>query len=349
MFQKKHTFLGLLILIPLALLILLWTPLYPFVIGIILGLLFDPIALLLCKIKVKRWISALFLSLFIFLALLFFFVFIAPTAIKEAYLILGHLKVFFKDSPQWIDSLAKTLSDWNFVGIHKEQLTNSAISYLNDLITPFFNSAIAYFVKSLQDIFINMILIPLTVFYFLKDKEKITLFFQKYLSKKNSSQIFKLYGDSMLKIKSYVKSLLIVACITVLFMFFLYWIWGLKGFFLLALIAGLLSLIPYAGAFLQILLIAFVQLGSQGSLTEILWLAGIQQGFFVLVSFYIQPKVTNLSVKIHPIIVIACIMVGSFIYGIVGMIFAVPIFLILQTLLKVFIPLAPQEIKKEKG
>ena len=153
----------------------------------------------------------------------------------------------------------------------------------------------------------------------------------------------------MLKIKSYVKSLLIVACITVLFMFFLYWIWGLKGFFLLALIAGLLSLIPYAGAFLQILLIAFVQLGSQGSLTEILWLAGIQQGFFVLVSFYIQPKVTNLSVKIHPIIVIACIMVGSFIYGIVGMIFAVPIFLILQTLLKVFIPLAPQEIKKEKG
>lgn len=110
------------------------------------------------------------------------------------------------------------------------------------------------------------------------------------------------------------------------------WLIDVKYAVLLAVIAGVLSIIPVFGAVISTIPICLIAL-TQGFMKSVLILAWILAIHF-LEGNILNPKIIGTSAEIHPVIVIFALLAGESTYGLVGAILAVPVASILLTLFK---------------
>ena len=105
---------------------------------------------------------------------------------------------------------------------------------------------------------------------------------------------------------------------------------GVKFSVLLAVVAGILSLIPVFGTVLSTVPIVLIAL-TDGLMTGVLALAWVLGVHFTEANF-LNPKIIGTSAHIHPVIVIFALLAGEHAYGLVGALLAVPTTSILLTL-----------------
>lgn len=129
---------------------------------------------------------------------------------------------------------------------------------------------------------------------------------------------------------------------------------GVNNFILVSIIAALLTLIPYIGNMIGILMaLAFGYLTSGDTMV----LVGIIITFTVaqfVESYILQPYVVGDRVDVHPFWVIVVVIIGNLLWGVIGMILAIPVMAILTVLLLHIKALRPygllfskKEIKEE--
>jgi predicted PurR-regulated permease PerM len=105
-------------------------------------------------------------------------------------------------------------------------------------------------------------------------------------------------------------------------------IFGVKYKLILAMVAGLMSLIPIFGSILSsvpIVLVALVS-GEEGidvfrGVAMTLWIIGIH----FIEANVLNPKIIGTAAKIHPVLVIFSLFLGEHAYGLVGALLAVPV------------------------
>ena len=97
---------------------------------------------------------------------------------------------------------------------------------------------------------------------------------------------------------------------------------------LLGLICGLCNLIPYIGPFIGAIPVALVAaaLGWKLMLLAVLVVLVVQQ----LDNMIISPKIIGDSIRIHPVYIIAAIIAGSGLFGVLGLLLALPSLIILK-------------------
>jgi predicted PurR-regulated permease PerM len=112
-------------------------------------------------------------------------------------------------------------------------------------------------------------------------------------------------------------------------------IFSVKYSLLLALIAGVLSLIPIFGTILSTIPIVLIALlsGESGpafgkALAMFLWIAGIH----LLEANLLNPKILGDSAQMHPVVVVFALLAGESMFGLIGALLAVPIASIVQTI-----------------
>ena len=114
---------------------------------------------------------------------------------------------------------------------------------------------------------------------------------------------------------------------------------GVKYGLILAMVAGLMSLIPIFGSILSSVPIVIVALvsGDQGidvfrGVAMMLWIIGIH---FIEANL-LNPKIIGTAAKIHPVLVIFALFLGEASYGLVGALLAVPILSAIQVVFMYF-------------
>jgi len=104
------------------------------------------------------------------------------------------------------------------------------------------------------------------------------------------------------------------------------WIIGLDFALILGTVAGLASIIPYAGAVLGVgssLLVAWFQSG--GDLMFLVWV-GLVFGFGQMVeSLFLTPTLIGDRIGLHPVMVIFALMAGGQLAGFAGVLLALPV------------------------
>lgn len=109
-----------------------------------------------------------------------------------------------------------------------------------------------------------------------------------------------------------------------------FWLFGLKYWPILSVIAGAMSIIPIFGSILSSIpavLIGLTQ--SFGTALGVLaWIVGIHQ----LEANFLNPKIIGDAAKIHPVLVVFSLLVGEHFFQIKGALFAVPCLSVLQTI-----------------
>jgi predicted PurR-regulated permease PerM len=113
-----------------------------------------------------------------------------------------------------------------------------------------------------------------------------------------------------------------------------FWLFGLKYWPLLALVAAVMSIVPIFGSILSSVPVVMVGLTQNfwTALWVLLWILGIHQ----VEANLLNPKIIGVAAKIHPVLVIFSLLVGEHFFGLWGALLAVPTLSVLQSLFNHF-------------
>ncbi|MBX3181683.1 MAG: AI-2E family transporter [Polyangiaceae bacterium] len=113
-----------------------------------------------------------------------------------------------------------------------------------------------------------------------------------------------------------------------------FWIFDLKYWPILALIAGVMSLIPIFGSILSTIPAVLVGLTQDfwTALWVLVWIIGIHQ----IEANLLNPKIIGVAAKIHPVLVVLALIIGEHFFGLWGALFAVPALSLVQSLFQHF-------------
>ncbi|HEM1944019.1 TPA: AI-2E family transporter, partial [Listeria monocytogenes] len=166
--------------------------------------------------------------------------------------------------------------------------------------------------------------------YLLKDGKKLPDFLLKMLPVNGRAHTRQVLGEANHQISSYIRGQIIVSLCIGILLFIGYLIIGLPYALTLAIIAACTSIVPYLGPAIAItpaIIIAIVT--SPWLLIKLIIVWCVVQ---LLEGKFISPQVMGKTLKVHPITILFVILVAGNLFGVLGVIFAVPGYAVLKVI-----------------
>ena len=182
-----------------------------------------------------------------------------------------------------------------------------------------------------------VVLIPFFVFFILKDWPAVLKAVMRLLPPAYVETAIASLAEINILAGRYLRGL-VIDCFSVAGIASLgLWALGVSYPFTLGIITGAANVIPYIGPIVSCIaacLIAFVQFKSAGAVINVIMLYIVVK---VIDDFIVQPLTIGRSVRLHPMLLIISIIAGQRLFGIMGMILAVPAVTILQKVVQILL------------
>jgi len=185
---------------------------------------------------------------------------------------------------------------------------------------------------------IYLILIPLMVFFLLKDKEQMVRAFIRVMPR-NSGLASKVWLEMNQQITNYIRGKVIEIIFVTAATYIVFFFFALPYSLLLAVMVGLSVVVPYVGAVIvtiPVVIVALFQWGLGGDFWAFFVAYLIVQG---LDSNLLVPLLFSEAVNLHPLVIILSVIIFGGLWGFWGVFFAIP----LATLVKAVIHVWPEE------
>lgn len=191
-------------------------------------------------------------------------------------------------------------------------------------------------------ILIYFVMVPLLLFFFLKDSRSMLAWVGSLLPRERPV-MKQVWVEMNQQIANYVRGKVVEILIVAVISYISFAILGLKFALLLALAVGLSVVIPYIGAVvvtIPVLLIGFFQWGFGYDLLYLTLVYLVIQGFD---GNFLVPVLFSEAVKLHPVAIILAVLVFGGLWGFWGVFFAIP----LATLVKAITNAWPHPDERE--
>ena len=195
----------------------------------------------------------------------------------------------------------------------------------------------------LGSITLGILSVIFITFFLLKDGE----YFEKLFTQLFPTKMKKRIERSLIEIKVLLSRYFLGLLFQITILFTIYTIilliFGVKDAVVIAFLCALLNLIPYIGPFIGIILMSFLTMTSY--LGQDFSSVIIPKTIYVIIgyvfaqlidNFLSQPYIFSNSIKSHPLEIFLVILSGGILFGIVGMILAIPLYTVIKVFLKVF-------------
>ncbi|MBC2063067.1 AI-2E family transporter [Listeria marthii] len=314
------------------LMVILKTVAAPIILAGISYYLFNPIIDWLEKHKWKRGWAIALLYLVIIGLIILLFSFVIP-AVKD------QIVSLFKSFPGYWDQITQKFDEFSRSSLF-DQIKDKLNTNMSDIMktvstkgTSVINSAISSIgsiVGTVTEVILAIVTTPLVLFYLLKDGKKLPDFLLKMLPVNGRAHTRQVLGEANHQISSYIRGQIIVSLCIGILLFIGYLIIGLPYALTLAIIAACTSIVPYLGPAIAItpaIIIAIVT--SPWLLIKLIIVWCVVQ---LLEGKFISPQVMGKTLKVHPITILFVILVAGNLFGILGVIFAVPGYAVLKVI-----------------
>jgi len=221
--------------------------------------------------------------------------------------------------------LTHELQGWIRIKFHLN--SNQQTNYINNTTPSVLNSGKAILEKTLISVSSTLLLfifMLIYTFFILLYRRLLMRFIVVAFSQKNIDKIYDIAEQVKFIIRKYITGLFIETSIMVALSFLIFWILGIPYIFLLALLVGILNLIPYIGIYVAIAITCCITFATSDG----------QHALYVAIALIIlhfidanitMPKIVGSKVKLNPLIVILGVVSGGMIWGIAGMFLAIPL------------------------
>ncbi|MCK5918769.1 MAG: AI-2E family transporter [Cocleimonas sp.] len=314
--------LALLLILGSTVILLAGDILTPILAAIVIAYLLDGAVYWLRRHKVPRFISIIMtFSVFILLVLISLIV-LAPLIVRQAI-------QFMREIPSMLaqgQAAIMQLPD-KYPNIVSEKQIGDIMTRIQSQVADISQKVVEFSFASVVDLLsfmVYLIVVPLLVFFFLKDKEKIIVWFTNFMPR-DRALVATVWDEVNGKIAGYVRGkfmeILIVWVITYISFLFL----GINYALLLSFVVGLSVLVPYVGAALvtiPVAMVAYFQWGYSSEMMYALIVYGIIQ---FLDGNLLVPLLFSEMVNIHPAAIIGAVLIFGGLWGIWGVFFAIPL------------------------
>jgi putative permease len=191
---------------------------------------------------------------------------------------------------------------------------------------------------SLATIGVYVILVPLLIFFLLKDKDEMLGMLSGFLPQ-NRRLATKVWKEMNQQISNYIRGKVLEILIVGTTSYILFVVLDLRYSALLAVLVGLSVLIPYIGAAAVTVPIAIVGLFQWGLSSEFYWLIFAYGLIQALDGNVLVPILFSEAVNLHPVAIIVSVLVFGGLWGFWGIFFAIP----LATLVKAVMNALPNQ------
>lgn len=218
-----------------------------------------------------------------------------------------------------------------------EKGIQSVVDYMEGSL-PAMLSNLATFLVDTASIILNTVIGLLLAFLLLKDKELIAKTFRRYTyaynKKKTADEMVTVTRRTNTMLNEYVTSNLIVMFIIFVIAWIGYSIVGVPYAAFMALILGVLSIIPYLGGFIAAIPLIIVTLGFGGSVSSMIIALIIGIVDWAVVTTVVPPFVLSKRLNTRAIVIMIALLIGGALFGVVGMILSAPIVSVLLIILQ---------------
>ncbi|HHU62916.1 MAG TPA: AI-2E family transporter [Clostridiales bacterium] len=305
---------------------------FSILIAVLLTYLINPIILFLQRYMSRICAIILFFTLitvFIVISLLFIFPRISQEVNKLITLLpeysdritglISQYQIMF-DSLKLPETFRSTL----LAGISKGEL------YVNNLIDKIMNGII-----NLLSNIVYVAIVPVLVFYFLKDMEYFKKMLIHFIPKKYQHDVIAVVRNIGRELGLFIRGQATVSLIVGILITIGLFIINLEYALILGIISGIFDLVPYFGPIFGSIPIVIIALLENPN--NIVYALGVVVVVQQLESSIITPKIIGDSVGLHPVYIIISILLGGIYFGVFGILFAVPIVLVLRIIIKYLI------------
>lgn len=322
--------LGLILLIGVGFFIGFGRMLWPVMASIVLAYLLEAAVQLLQRISVPRVLAVLAVFLLFLAGLVFLLFGVVPIISRQLTQLVANLPAYVSQGQELLVELPR-----QYPQLVSEVQVEAIMANISTELARLGQQLLGWSLASVANIaalIILLVLVPVLVYFFLMDKDKLIRWFVGFLPK-DRDLVTTVWSDVERQIANYVRGkvleILIVGAVT----YVTFIVLGLQYAALLAVVVGFSVLIPYVGAFsatIPVALVAYFQFGWGWEFGSVVIAYTIIQ---VLDGNVLVPLIFSEAVNLHPIAIIVAILIFGGLWGFWGIFFAIPLATVVQAVL----------------
>lgn len=294
----------------------------PFLTAAILAYICNPLVDRMSR-KMPRTVAAtlvlaMLVALFVTLLLI-----LLPLLVKQ-------VKAIVQQFPLYIDWVKTHLAPW----IERYFNTQVDISMIKDWLTDHagkIQELAAQLLPTLKsgglallEFFANLLLIPLVLFYFMRDWNLLIAHTAKLIPRRWNEVITDRMREIDAVLGEFLRGQLLVMLFMAVFYIIALWIVGLDYALSVGLIAGMLTFVPYLGVIIGVVLATLTGLLQFGDLTPLIWIWVVFVVANVIEGNVIVPWLVGDRIGLHPVAVIFALLAFGQLFGFTGVLLALP-------------------------
>ena len=321
--------LALLLIIGVGLVMVLGQMLAPVFASIVVAYLLEGLVQRLCRFGLPRILSVLVVFTGFMAVLLVLFFGITPMITRQ----LGQA---LQALPSYIGQIQQLLADLpeKYPQIVGEAQVNEILGKIGEEVGKYSTTVVSPSgLMYLIGLVVFLVLMPILVFFFLKDKEQILAWFRRYLPR-NRALVMTVWNEVDQQIGNYVRGKVLEILIVWIASFVTFSLLDLQFAMLISMAVGLSVIIPYIGAAIvtiPVAIVAFIQFGMTMDFAWVMIAYGIIQ---MLDGNVLVPILFSEVVSLHPVAIIVAILIFGGIWGFWGVFFAIPLATLVNAILR---------------
>ncbi|WP_067563784.1 AI-2E family transporter [Halofilum ochraceum] len=316
----------------------------PVLVALILAYLLEGVVMALERWRVPRLAAVSFVVLgFVFLAVVILLG-LAPLLSRQVAQLIREVPGMVSQGQQALLRLPEM-----YPTLFTEQQVRELIGTLHAEVADFGRAVLSVSLSQAVSIFtfiIYVILVPLLVFFMLKDKDRMIAWATEFLPRRRelSFQVWQEVDD---KIGNYIRGKVVEIAIVWLVSYVTFALMGLNYSLLLSFVVGISVIVPYVGAISATIPIALIGYFQWGFAAEFWWLLLAYQIIQLLDGNVLVPVLFSEVVNLHPVAIIVAVLFFGGIWGIWGVFFAIPLATLVQAVLNAWPRVQPPQEEAE--
>ncbi|MGH8354955.1 MAG: AI-2E family transporter, partial [Pseudomonas sp.] len=340
--DEEAVVLALLLILGFSLVLTLGGMLAPVLAGLVLAFLMQGLVEAFERLHLPQ-IAAVWIVFTLFMGLLGLFMLVLMPLLWQ------QLITLFNELPRMLgewQSLLLLLPE-RYPHLVSEEQVLQAIEAARGELGQFGQWALSFSLSSLPllvNLLIYLVLVPILVFFFLKDRQLIGGWFRGYLPSERAL-LTRVAQEMNRQIANYIrgKAIEILICGGATYIAFA--VLGLNYAALLALLVGLSVVVPYVGAVVVTVPVALIALFQWGWSDQFIYLLLVYGAIQALDGNVLVPLLFSGAVNLHPVAIICAVLLFGGLWGFWGIFFAIPLATLFKAVLEAWprsaVPSAP--------
>ncbi|ASK63105.1 AI-2E family transporter [Virgibacillus phasianinus] len=308
----------------------LWSIFFPFLFSLFIAYLLYPIVRKIHSYNVPKGIAILIIYVIFFGGLIVGVNRIYPLLLKQLTELSAQIPAFIETYRSWIYQIYESTS------FLPETVHDKFDTLFQQIETGMGNmvSGLVISITKILDFIVVITVIPVLVFYFLKDTKRIKRWLKKWIPMKYHDRAHKILYSIDKSLGNYIRGQLLVSLFVSIATFICFYFLHLKYALVLAIIMGFTNFIPYFGPIIGALPAIAIALTVSNKLVifVLITVFAIQ----LIESNLLSPYIVGRSIHIHPIAIIFALLIGGKVGGVIGLLLAVPLLTIINEIVKQF-------------